>query len=114
MSHGTGAGELDIAGAVRANTPRNVTQTWPRSTGLGTLEAARGTSHVTLDGTTLTGEFDLFGPFDAAAWATASSNGTAWNGGTWIGRQLTGSGWADPTASSDWSGLSWTASPGRG
>jgi serine protease AprX len=105
---GQGAGELDIAQAVKASVPRNATQTWPRSTGLGSLEGARGTSHITLDGTTLTGENDLFGPFDTAAWAAASSAGTSWNGGSFMGRQITGSGWADPTASGDWSGLSWS------
>jgi serine protease AprX len=110
---GRGAGELDVASATRMPTPRNVTQTWPRSTGLGSLEAARGNAHVTLDGTTLIGESDLFGPFDVAAWAAASSAGTSWNGGVWMGRKLTGPGWADVTSSRDgsglyWSGLSWS------
>jgi len=105
---GRGAGELDIANAVKANTPRKVAQTWPRSTGLGSLEAARGSAHLSLDGTTLTGENDLFGAFDTAAWAKASAAGTAWQGGTWMGRKLTGSGWGDATSSGAWSGLSWS------
>ena len=105
---GRGAGELDIAKAVKANTPRNVTQTWPRSTGLGSLEVARGSAHLSLDGATLTGENDLFGAFDTAAWAKASAAGTAWQGGTWMGRELTGSGWGDATSSGAWSGLSWS------
>jgi len=105
---GRGAGELDIAGAVKANTPRKATQTWARSTGLGSLEAARGSAHLSLDGTTLTGENDLFGPFDVAAWAKASSAGTSWDGGTWMGRTLTGTGWTDAASAGAWSGLSWS------
>jgi serine protease AprX len=105
---GRGAGELDVAGAVRADPPRRVTQTWPRSTGLGSLEAARGSAHVSLDGVPLSGESDLFGAFDVAAWAAASSAGTAWDGGTWMGRELTGPRWTDTSSDPAWSGLSWS------
>jgi serine protease AprX len=115
---GLGAGELDVFRAARAagrsGDPAGDRQRWARSTGLGSLEAARGSAHVALDGVALTGERDLFGPFDAAAWARASSAGTAWEGGHWLGRPWTGAGWtalstSDPSWSDfSWSGLSWS------
>jgi len=106
---GRGAGELDLLRAVRTANVHGAAQTWPRSTGLGSIEAARGGSHLELDGATLTGENDLWGPFDAADWAKASTNGTAWSGGRWMGRELTGSGWRPVAESAPaWSGLSWS------
>jgi serine protease AprX len=68
-------------------------QTWPRSTGTGGLEAARGSIHLSDGENLLTGENDLFGPFDTVDWAAASSAQTAWNGGSWRGRELTGTSW---------------------
>jgi serine protease AprX len=104
---GRGAGELDVLAASRSRTPRDATQTWDRSTGLGSIEAARGTSHVELNGVQLSGENTVWGPFDAARWAAASSAGTAWSGGSWMGSELTGAGWSGDTPST-WSGLSWS------
>jgi serine protease AprX len=62
------------------------------STGTGTLQGARGTTAVTFsnDPQTLTGERDLFGPFDTAAWFKASVAGTSWQGGSWMGHAWTG------------------------
>jgi serine protease AprX len=100
-----GAGEVSLARAAAfADWPAG--QGWPRSTGTGSLEAARGTVHVGIDGIDLSGEYDLWGPFDAAAWAAASSAGTAWVDGRWSGRELTGTGWTGSTSSaSAWPGL---------
>jgi len=114
---GEGAGELDVARAVAdaARVARSdVAQTWPTSTGTGSLEASRGTVHIALNGAPLVGEYDLFGPFDTAEWARASSAGTAWDGGTWMGRTLTGEGWVSygdgdsPWPGVSWSGVSWS------
>ena len=103
-----GSGELDVFRAVHAQV-KNATQAWARSTGTGSLEAARGGAHLALDDVVLSGENDLFGPFSTASWAVASSAGTAWVGGTWMGRELTGSGWSGSSwASSTWSGLHWS------
>jgi serine protease AprX len=106
---GQGAGELNVARALVQPVPRGTAQRWAPSTGRGSLEASRGTVHISLLGTPLVGEFDLFGPFDTGAWASASSAGTAWQGGTWMGRMLTGSGWDGGSWSGVvWSGLSWS------
>jgi serine protease AprX len=105
---GAGAGELDINRASHTRRPTAV-QAWPRSTGTGSLELARGSWHLTVGDTALTGENDLFGPLDTAAWAAASSAGTAWHGGTWMGRQITGDGWTTATTAGDaWSGYTWS------
>ena len=100
-----GSGVLDIKGAFEAATPSAVRakQTWPAATGTGTLEAARGGSHVVdpASGTRLSGEVDAMGnPWDARSWRSAAEAEKAWTGGTWNGRTWTGS---------DWSGSSWTA-----
>jgi serine protease AprX len=106
---GRGSGELNVLAATRAGTPRDAQQTWDRSTGTGSIEAARGSAHIEVDGSRLTGERTVWGPFDAATWAAASSAGTAWSGGHWLGHELTGAEWS-PVAqtASAWSGLSWS------
>jgi serine protease AprX len=104
---GTGAGELDIWRATRTAAKASAVQTWDRSTGRGSLEAARGTAHIAIDGVALTGERHLLGDFDAAAWSARSSAGTAWDGGRWMGHQYTTDGWGT-AADSPWSGLSWS------
>jgi serine protease AprX len=109
-----GAGLLDIAAASVAPTPKT-TQDWPSSTGLGSLEAARGTNHVESNGVPLTGERDILGgTWTPAAWAAKSAAGTAWNGGSWNGEAWAGSGWtgsswaAQSWASTSWSGADWS------
>jgi serine protease AprX len=114
-----GAGVVDVDGALATATPAagSVTQTWPVSTGLGSLDASRAGEHV-LDpstGRVLTGEVDALGdPFDAQTWAAASAAGQAWEGGTWGTRPWTGNSWGltgwDSTTwtGASWSGTSWT------
>jgi serine protease AprX len=84
--------------------------------GTGSLEAARGSAHVSDGTTTLTGELDLFGnTWNGAAWARATSYAQVWIGGQWRGEPLTGNGWQNgawPTTAwsgADWGGLSWSA-----
>jgi serine protease AprX len=97
---GRGAGLLNIAAASTAPVGA-AKQTWPASTGLGSLEAARGNQHVSDGKVGLTGERDIFGaPWNAASWATASASGSAWTAGTWNG---------SPWSGSCWCGTSWTA-----
>jgi serine protease AprX len=109
---GEGAGELDVARAATAAAwarRADVAQSWPASTGTGSLERARGSVHIALNGVPLVGESDLFGAFDTAAWARASSAGTAWNGGEWMGRVLTGDGWDEYSADDPpWPGVTWS------
>jgi serine protease AprX len=82
--------------------------------GRGSLEAARGTSHVNNGVAVLSGETDAFGRrWNGAAWAAATAAGTAWQGGRWMGLQLTGDAWRDgawPVAewtTPDWTGRDW-------
>ncbi|HET9656287.1 MAG TPA: S8 family serine peptidase [Kineosporiaceae bacterium] len=76
------------------------------STGAGSLEAARGGSHLTDGLTVLTGEKDIFGQaWNAAAWGAASRAGTSWNGGSWNGTVWTGTGMANAIS---WQGVRWT------
>ncbi|MEV7627782.1 S8 family serine peptidase [Actinoplanes sp. NPDC089786] len=117
-----GAGQLDIAEAATVSIPMNATQTFTAATGLGTLERARGSSHVVdaATGVTLAGEKDIFGaPWAPATWTAAAKNGRAWTGGTWNGRvwtgtAFTGTSWASLTwspviwTSPTWTGRSWT------
>ena len=108
-----GAGELDLARAAALARRPSQPQSWPASSGTGSLEAARGTMHLALNGVELTGENDLFGPFDTAAWAAASSAGTAWVGGSWMGRELTGAGWSEDSSTGSarrtWPSLTWSS-----
>ena len=73
-----------LVAASLAPTP-NTVQNWPRSTGTGSLEAARGSQHVADNGVELTGEDDILGPWNASGWAASSSAGTSWVGGQWNG-----------------------------
>jgi serine protease AprX len=118
-----GAGQLDIAEAATLEPPKDAGQTFAAATGMGTLEGARGTAHVTDAGTgaTLTGERDIFGAlWVPKTWAPLSKDGKAWNGGTWndhvwTGSTFNGTSWASRTwnttgwSAKNWSGRSWAA-----
>ncbi len=115
-----GRGELNLAPVLKASTP-NTTQTWPASTGTGSLENARGSYHVVdANGVQLTGERDIFGHTLATrGLAGAEQNGAAWNGdafngatwaGTWSSSSWSGSGWSSGTWSSGtWSSGTWSS-----
>ena len=52
------------------------------SNGTGSLEASRGSDHLSMDGVVLQGEQDIFGiPFDSAAIAALEAAGHSWSGG---------------------------------
>ncbi|MBI2710212.1 MAG: S8 family serine peptidase [Actinobacteria bacterium] len=116
---------------------RPAAQTWTPATGSGSLEAARGSSHLAIAGELLAGEVTVFGtPFDPAAWdtapwdaasfgggafdaATGAWTGQAWNGDPattaaaaepgWTGSHWTGSDWTGSHwADSSWTGSHWT------
>jgi serine protease AprX len=80
------------------------------STGTGTLESARGSTHLVDNGAILQGEKDIFG--DAISTATLASRrtaGTAWSGGTWNGRMWSGSSFAGSNwTATTWSGRMWS------
>ncbi len=111
-----GSGSAFVGGSRRV---RPATAPAPTGTGLGTLEASRGTYHVTNGETELRGEVDIFGTaWDPTVWTGLSSTQTAWSGGIWNGNRWTGDAWGDTgwvnvpwtgaeTTSDDWSGVRW-------
>ena len=103
-----GAGLVNVLGASNALRPLTG-QLFAKSTGLGSLEAARGTHHVGQEGSDdLTGERDIFGkPWQPTVWAPKSSEGTAWNGGDWNGTTWAGTCFC--TYSATWNATSWSA-----
>jgi len=116
IAQGAGLINLHRAREAKISTVAGAVQTWPRSTGLGSLQLARG-SVVTQDGgTILQGEQTIFGDtWDAAAWASSSWDGTSWSGGDWTARTWSGDCWCGSSWSArtwsarTWSGSSWSA-----
>jgi serine protease AprX len=84
--------------------------------GDGSLEASRGSDHISLGGNELTGEIDIFGhAFDSSAIAGAEAAGNSWSGGTWNGSSWSGSTWSGSTwGGSTWSGSTWSGSTWSG
>jgi serine protease AprX len=111
-----GAGMIDLAAAEKATTPQKAAQTHDPSTGLGSLEAARGTMHVAMDDEALTGEQDIFGQYwDGASWSGASWSGASWSAGEWNGSTWTGASWSGASWSgASWSGASWSGASWSG
>jgi serine protease AprX len=103
-------GELNIEAALLGRPP-NSTNVKQASTGLGSMQASRGSIQV-LDGSTpLTGERTIYGSYNAGNWAAASKAATAWKGGVWMGFRVAGDGWTGTSwASRTWAGAAW---PGR-
>jgi serine protease AprX len=119
---GRGAGQLNVGAALKAPTPA-YTQTFAASTGTGSLEQSRGSSHVAdpVNGVQLTGERDVMGhawtpstwaPLDATGrtWSDGTWNGTTWTGGDWSGTSWAGRTWSGST----WSGRTWSGSTWSG
>ncbi len=115
-----GAGELDVAAAARvakhvvasAARAASASQTFPVATGLGSLEAARGDSHLIdpITGAGLVGEHDVQGQaWSPLVWGPASAAGTSWTGGSWNNATWSGTGWVGAQwTSSAWDGVRWT------
>jgi serine protease AprX len=108
----SGSGQINIAAAARTTTQLNFKQANPASTGLGTLQAARGGAYVydSTNGVVLTGETDIFGkPWDAAAWTRDSRTQNSWKNGTFNGSVWTGSALgAVQYGEESWSATVWT------
>ena len=110
-----GSGKISLGGTTSLLSPLGWPQAHPPSIGSGSLERARGTNHLSLDGVQLAGEIDMFGqPFNAASMAALQSAGKSWTGGTWNGSLWTGegmaaAGWSTPVwTGRTWAGDSWT------
>jgi serine protease AprX len=107
-----GDGELNLTAALTAPLPAG-SSTVLDDTGIGSLEQARGSDHLTApDGTVLSGEQDIFGkPFDSAAMAALEASASSWSGGLWNASSWSGSSWsASSWSASTWSASSWSAS----
>src|SRR3954452_17480955 len=87
----TGAGLIDVAAAealaVGPTLPAGAGRTLAApATGTGSLELARGGSHVGYRGVTLSGEQDIFtAGWAGASWAERAAAGNTWTGGVWNG-----------------------------
>jgi serine protease AprX len=105
-----GAGLVNLPGALAAS-PGAATQSWQRSTGGGSLEAARGNAHLAYNGVPLVGEQDIFGnAWSPSSIVPAEESLTAWIGGTYNGAAWTGSDWAaGDTLSVTWSSVTWSS-----
>ena len=109
-SQALGGGELQLASALAATLPA-ASQPWVTSTGIGSLELARGSDHVSLDGVALTGEQDIMGSaFGAADMAILEAQGKSWSGGVWNGKSWSGNSWSG----NSWSGVSWSGNSWSG
>ena len=116
LNKAVGAGYLDIARAVEFEAI-NVEQRHARSDGSGSLEKARGTSHVVLpDGSLLVGEVTFTGSsWSGSSWSGSRWSGSSWSGSSWSGSSWSGSSWSGSSWSgSSWSGSSWSASSWSG
>jgi serine protease AprX len=85
-------------------------QSFPTSTGQGSIDAARGGSVlVDADGNDLTGEIDAQGnTWNPATWWQATSTLSAWSGGAWLGTTWTGDDW-QPASGADLSSARWSS-----
>lgn len=114
----SGHGLVDAAAALAAGPATGTsarTRAASTSTGAGTLDGARGSSTVSVDGVPLTGQQDIFGhAFDSAAMARLQARAASWSGGVWNGNRWTGDGWTDGGwARTDWAGTNWAGSHWR-
>jgi serine protease AprX len=117
-----GRGQINLLNAWNMGLPSSnsaaaqmLNMTTQTASGFGTLQGARGTQTVKIDGTVLTGEKDIFGAaWDAPAHAVLATQRMNWgpNNGVLNGKVWTGSGFQYNTstvAARAWGGRSWTA-----
>jgi serine protease AprX len=111
VAQGAGLINLHRAREAKISTIGAAVQTWPRSSGMGSLQLARGSVLTEDEGVVLQGEQTIFGDaWDSGSWASSSFEGTswtgeAWNGRTWSSRTWSGSSWSSRT----WSGRTWSS-----
>jgi serine protease AprX len=106
-----GAGAININAAANAAVPFTATQRWAPATGTGSLETARGGSHVAINGVELIGETDIMDhAWSGPTWAASSAAVNAWTGGVWNGNVWTGATWN----ANNWTGATWTANDWTG
>src|SRR5947209_1824948 len=114
-----GRGIINVARAMKTAPPLLNLNLSAASSGLGSLEKARGTSAHLIDpitGTPLSGEQDIMGhAWTGTTWAGSAWNSYTWSGATWSGTSWAGSQWAGSQwAGSQWAGSQWAGSQWAG
>jgi serine protease AprX len=111
-----GSGMLNLKVARDKKTPI-ADQLHTPATGVGSLEAARGSVHLVAEnGVELRGEADIFGqPWNPLVWTAESLAETSWSSGSWSGNAWTGNAWsgnaweANAWEANAWYGNAWEA-----
>jgi serine protease AprX len=105
-----GSGLLDLSGALTMPTPSKADQGFKASKGNGSLDSARGSHRLSVEGKTISGEVDIHGQaWNPSAWASAAAQGVSWSGGDWNGVSWSGVSWSGVSWSGvSWSGVSWS------
>jgi len=105
-----GAGYLRVDRAVKEDVGP-AAQTWQPSDGSGSMDGARGSVRVALDGLVLEGDLDVFGrSWSGAKWSEDAWSGAKWSAGAWAGAKWSGAKWsADMWSGTSWSGAKWSA-----
>ncbi|HVF06428.1 MAG TPA: S8 family serine peptidase [Frankiaceae bacterium] len=109
-----GSGRVSYAAATNADVSAAPVQS-STATGVGSIEASRGSVHVTADcrqdgtRTVIEGEQDAWcRPWTGASWAGSEWTGDAWTGASWAGASWAGASWAGASwADATWTGASW-------
>ncbi len=111
-----GAGMVSARAIMADSYAIQTPQDFAPATGLGSLEAARGTDHLENDNVVLKGEIDIFGnAFNGSTWSGSTWSGSTWSAGLWNGSTWSGSTWSGSTWSgSTWSGSTWSGSTWSG
>ncbi len=109
-----GAGRVQVERAARADV-RDITPAAPVSTGLGSLDASRGSAgrvQVSCGGTVRTLDDETTSwcaPWDGQSWTGQSWTGQSWTGQSWTGQSWTGQSWTGQSwTGQSWTGQSWT------
>lgn len=119
---GAGAGQIDAAAAI-ASVERTTGSSgaagrvFPPGTGLGSIDASRGSHRVFTDQDgdgrpeQLAGEVDALGdPFQGGTWAATPWTAETWASTRWASVMCVGAGWSAPSCGPDtWLGMAWDA-----
>jgi serine protease AprX len=98
-----GAGRLRLQPLLTAPTP-DTHQSWPVSTGSGSLELSRGSGPGGLDAALAALVAALGGGWSGGGWSGGGWSGGGWSGGGWSGGGWSGGGWSG----GGWSGGGWS------
>jgi serine protease AprX len=110
-----GAGTIDLNKSLMAE-PGDSRQRHGKSSGTGSLDAARGSASLVSNSEALNVESDAFGiTWDGASWSQAAWTGASWSGGSWSGASWSGASWSGGSWSgASWSGASWSGASWSG